>query len=191
MSRKTPNLEPLSSEQMKAEQMEKQNSRIYKIEADEHRGSELSQLTARIRDELSGEIEKIQLVNGDIQKVKHQVLLYFDACTETGTLPSIIGLSRALGYSRAGLYKYLETYHGTPIAEYLEIVRHGISDALDSASLYNNVNSIVAIFIQKSIHQRIDRAELVVSQPTNDNPLGALIDEEELRRRYLGAVPED
>ena len=183
-----PNSPPMTAEQMQEMQTEKRGTKIYKQISDKHKQQELSRISARIGAEL--DTEKISLVGGDMTRIKEQVNAYFAACSETGTLPSATGLARALGHSRSSLYKFLDLHGNTPIGEYLTITRDAISDALDTAALQNCVDTTTAIFIQKSIFYRIDRSELFLKTEPPPHPLDNLTSEEDLRKKYLAAVPE-
>ena len=180
--------EPMSTEAMIAMQQEKTGTKFYKAESDEHRREELAQLTERIGRELHA--AKIPLVNGDLEQVKRQVDAYFSACTRTGTLVTMTGLSRSLGHSRANLYKFLDTHSQTPIAEYLALVQDAVEDSLDCAGLANAINPTFAMFLLKSVHRRVDRSELFLKTEPPPDPMGELTSREELMAKYRAAIPE-
>jgi len=149
----------------------------------------LTSLSKMIQDDLST-IEAISLVNGSLETIKERTIEYLQVCSSVGTMPSILGLARCLGHSRQSLYKFLNEHPQTPIAKFLEIVRDSISEMLDSAALTNCVNPVAAIFVLKSIYQRIDRAELTINRGTatydGDEDAVTL---EELRAKYMQSIP--
>ena len=156
---------PTSYDDMFNEQLEKRQSKIYKEKSLELRSGELSALANRLNKEIANTDNRLDITNLD--QVKVQTNKFFTACAATGTLPSFLGLCRAFGYSSQRVYKTMETRPDSEVTEYLQIVRDAISDGLDAAALGNNVNSIVAIFIQKSVHSRREGIELIAVQPVN------------------------
>ena len=190
--RKTPNKEPMSVDEMALMQEEKRGSRIYKEVSAEHRREELSKLASRMRKELI-EVEKIELTTISVSDLKRLVSDYLLACERSGTLPSILGLCRSMGYSRSALYKYLNTHAHTKNAEFLEIAKDTMAEMLDVAALQNLVNPIVSIFILKSIFERTDKAELLIRPLQPESPLGPPMtpeEEEALYAKYRAAIPE-
>ena len=180
---RTPKNNPQSYDDMLAEQKERRgNNKIYKIESSEFRRSELSQLTERVMNELAENVNREKIPLTDFEAVQKQTLLYFSACRDAATIPTILGLSRSLGYSRAALYRHIETHAGTDTAEWLELTRDALSDALDIAALENNINTICAIFIQKSLFNRRESVEII---PVQNNDLTPTMSVEEIQKQYL------
>jgi len=175
---------PATKDEMTEIQEKKSSSKIYKEISSEHRKAELSALAGRLGREVK-KPETLCLTTCSIDDLQDQVQVLFDACEETGTLPSVIGLARCLGYSRSGLYAFLDTQAHTENAKYLEIVRDAISDGLDSACLANAVNYAYGIFVQKSVHLRVDRSELFIETPQYDDPAGPVLSHDEIVQKYL------
>jgi hypothetical protein len=180
--------QPMNKEEMIAMESKRSGNKLYD---DGTRKANLATLSNRIHHDLSIDREKIKLVGGDLEIVKAQTLAYVRSCEAACVLPSFIGLSRALGHSRTSLYRFLELHPDTQIAEFLEIAKDAIADALDSAALDYSVNTIAAIFVLKSIHDRIDRAELRLTPPIPDNRLKATETVEQIQAKYLLCSPEE
>jgi len=179
-----PNFPPMTDDEMLEQEAERSGNKMH-VNA-----SNLSVLTSQALTSLQGEREKLPLVNGDLNEIKEQAFRYIKACETAGTIPTIQGLSRSLGHSRTSVYQFLDIYPNTPIAEFIEQVRDCFSEILDLAGLNNKVNPVYAIFCQKSLFGRIDKAELYINPPPNPNPLGETLSIEEIRKKYL-AVPLD
>ena len=64
---------------------------------------------------------------------------------------------------------------------------------LDSAALTNSVNPVAAIFVLKSIYQRIDRAELHLTTANRRIYSGDedALTLEELRAKYMQSIPSE
>jgi len=181
MSGKPKNL-PLDHDGMYRMEKAKRGNRLYN---DESRRASISAISGRMTEELSRDVEKIQLINGDLDVIKSIAITYVSACARAGTLPTFIGLSRSLGHSRTHVYRFLEKHAHTPIAEFLEIVRDSIAEALDEAALNDSVNYIHAIFILKSIHDRVDKSELRLQALPPENPIGVIPNFDEIQAKYL------
>jgi len=177
-----PNKYPQTFDEMVESESKRAGNKLYD---DGSRKANLAALSSRMHDDLSVEREKIQLVNGDLETIKKKALEYIKSCAAVGVLPSFIGLCRGLGHTRSSLYRFLELHPGTQVAEFLEIVRDSIADMLDTAMLDYNVNTIAAIFILKSIHDRIDRAELRLQPAPPVDPAGPVLSHEEIIAKYL------
>lgn len=152
----------------------------------------VSDITGRIHSELE-DLQKIPLTDGNIDEIKQQIFLYFKVCSQCGTVPTLNGMSRALGHTRESLRKYCAQNSHTEIADFIEICRNAIEDALDVAALQNSVNCISALFILKSVHSRIDKAELhLTTQPESIlRPVPTLEQLEADMKQICLAFPED
>jgi hypothetical protein len=191
MSR-TANKLPQTLEEMKISQERRSESRLYSRETGEYHKQELADITGAARERIKKvtSSEKINLTTTSVHEVSRQVDKYLTACKETQTIPSVIGLASALGYSRRGLYWFLEHNPKSEVAEYLETVRDEFSSILDEAALKGAVSAIPAIFIAKSLYGRKEAIVLepaLTNQQTDDD-----YDADAIRQRYLtdsGVVP--
>ena len=178
---------PQSEAEMGAEMLKaRSTSKIYKVQSDEHRADVTKTLVARRAMELSdAPNKKIEL--GDTEAVKAQTLLYLKCCSDTGSIPSFMGLARALGFSRRALYDEIEQRRNPATAQWLELARDTFSDILAESALTNSCNSVFAIFCQKAQYQWRESIE-IVARPAE--PLGATPqDVSNIAERYAASLP--
>lgn len=169
-------------EDVKANKAEKNHH--YKVQGDKHRAEVLGALVRRSAAQLD-EADKRKIPLSDTGAVKAQAMLYLKACEQVGAFPSIVGLSRALGYTRRALYREIDERSFPDTANFLELFRDTCSDILSESALANNANTIAAIFIQKAVYGLRESVEIVAKV---DNPLGGNIDPEQIRKQ-IEALP--
>lgn len=155
-------------------QEQRSGSRIYKQISDEHKKSELSTLTECAASRIKAMVDqgRLELTTASIDDVANQIDLYFQCCAKTSTIPSFECLAHALGYSRSGLYYFIDHNPNSPIKELLEATREEIASVIDGGALLGNLAPAPAIFILKSIYGRREQIELIASQ--KESPLGTV-----------------
>ena len=160
--------------------------RPYKVESDEHRSEVLSAVVKRSTAQLA-EADNRKIPLNDVEAVKAQAFAYLRICEAVGAFPSVIGLSRALGYSRRAIYDEIDHRANPATADFLEMFRDTCADILSESALANNCNSIYAIFYQKAVHGFRESVEIVAKV---DNPLGDAANPEQIKR-LIEALPAD
>lgn len=168
------------------EKRQKKKNNLYKVQADEHRGEVLADIVRQGAQELVETVARGKITLSDTDAVKRQTMAYLAVCEKAGSLPSIQGLARSLGYSRQALYDVIESRNTPETADFLELCRDMFSDMLSQAALSNNVNFTYAIFIQKAIHQLRESVE-IIARPAA--PLGESVDASTLAEKYRNALP--
>lgn len=177
---------PQTPEEMKQELTAKrQTSKLYKVQADEYKASAVGAIINQTAAQLEQSERKGQIALSDVEAVKQQTFEYLRVCESSGTFPSMSGLARSLGYSRRAIYDLIDRRHVPATADFLERCRDSFSDILAQASLQNNCNSIVSIFLQKAIYGMRETVELAISPP---NPLGESTDAAQVKR-LIDALP--
>ena len=149
-------------------------------------GSEKVQsIVTSIGAEIITEREKINI--NDLKAVKDVVETYLSSCARTGVLPSKIGLSRALGYSRVALDKHVKSHEGTASATFLQNCFDAFAEMLTMASLTGACHPIVGIFIEKAIYGLRENDALPEAPVT-----GVLSDADaaEIAQRYLDILED-
>ena len=71
----------------------------------------------------------------------------------------------------------------------LQQMKDIVADTLETGALNRNIDTAMSIFVLKNDH---DRADMVRIEPiTKSDPLGELVDPEELRRRIESNLVDD
>lgn len=125
--------------------------------------------------------EKIHLA--DAPALKEATLKFLDCCVKTSTLPTVSGLSRSLGHTSASVYDYMRRNADSQSGIWLAMFKDLCSDCLEKSALTNNINTIMAIFIQKSRYGLQEHNELTINTGNHD-PLGSVIDPAEIAEKY-------
>lgn len=121
-------------------------NRLYSRTAD---GAEVvNALTARLAAELANPPKKIDL--RDAEMVRAVAVKYVEACSHAGTIPSRLGLCRAMGISRQAVDRFIRYHPQEPSVETLRVIFDGFADTLHSAALTNACHPIVGIFTLKA-----------------------------------------
>ena len=110
---------------------------------------------------------------------------YIESCKRAGVVPTILGLSAALGYSRKTVWQYITQHPESRSAQYLDALRSAFAAVLAQLGLTRNTSEAVSIFLLKNSGQGLtDKTELDISAH-QESPLGEKISTEELKRKYL------
>ena len=126
---------------------------------------------------------KIDLDN--LAAVEATATRYIESCKRAGVVPTILGLSAALGYSRKTVWQYITQHPESRTAQYLDALRSAFAAVLAQLGLTRNTSEAVSIFLLKNSGQGlVDRAEIDLAA-RQESPLGEKISTEELKRKYL------
>ena len=126
---------------------------------------------------------KIDLDN--LAAVEATATRYIESCKRAGVVPTILGLSAALGYSRKTVWQYITQHPESRTAQYLDALRSAFAAVLAQLGLSRNCSEAVSIFLLKNSGQGLtDKTELDISAH-QESPLGEKTSTEELRRKYL------
>lgn len=126
---------------------------------------------------------KIDLDN--LAAVEATATRYIESCKRAGVVPTILGLSAALGYSRKTVWQYITQHPESRSAQYLDALRSAFAAVLAQLGLTRNTSEAVSIFLLKNSGQGLtDKTELDISAH-QESPLGEKTSTEELRRKYL------
>ena len=157
--------------------------KLYKAQADEHKAEALQKdITTKTALLCNATAQKAVNFN-DLEAVQERTLEYLNACANTGSFPSMMGLaSYGFGVSRQALYWHLKNHPETETARFIDRVRDLIADVLSSAALQRNADSIMSIFILKNGLGFSDRVEI---EPIPQQMEERQFDKAELLKRYL------
>ena len=137
------------------------------------------------RESLMAQRQKIDL--DSIDDVRQRTDDFFRACEDAAVVPTFLGLCVSFGYSREGLYRYLRVHSNSETAQFIELVRETLADALIASSLTRTTDAATSIFALKNLHGFSDKIE-VAPVVEKSGPLGELQDKKELEARILGTV---
>ena len=166
--------------------------KIYKAQADQYKGDQLKDdidtHVERLRE--SGIREKIDFTN--FEMVKDRTFQYLNACASAKIYPSVMGLaSLGFGVSRQALNRWVSNNNESRTAQFILEVKDVMADILTNAALYRNADAAMAIFQLKNHFEHSDAVRIEIPQ---ENPLGQVVDKEELERRIAADyadLPED
>ena len=112
-------------------------------------------------------------------------------CAQAGTIPSKIGLARALGMSRRTVDYFLERHPEHPTAELLELAFDAFAEAMSTAALAGSVQQVYAIFLSKALYKFEDTVTVKAVPP---DPMDTKSSAAEIMARWkdsLDMLPED
>lgn len=128
-----------------------------------------------------GKINRVDL--NDLMAVREAADKYLTACKLAAVVPSISGLSAALGYSRQWICKIAEKQ--TEVGHYMSALFASISSCLEQMSLMRQTDAATSIFLMKNgsvgMTDRLDVTAQAVTDPAEPRELTA----DEIRERYL------
>ena len=175
-------------EMVEAGAEQKRQSKLYRAESAEFVDERLSALVGKTAAELATAAEAKPVSLTDTEMVKKRTILYLKACEMSSSFPSVAGLARSMGLSRQALYDCLWRRSPPKTAEWLELCRDSFSDILAEASLRNDCNGVVSIFLQKALYNLRETVEIVAK---TEEPLGTVPDQKSLEDRIMGSVVVD
>lgn len=128
--------------------------------------------------------KKIDLSNPE--EVKRTAVDYMQACSLSGTIPTMTGFAAAAGYSRQGLYNYLQR-NDTRSAQLIKRLRTSWTNILMQSGLAGITRDSVTIFLMKNTGEGLsDRMDFTFDQkPVEKYASG---DPEEIARKYLAGM---
>lgn len=154
----------------------------------QHRGNIDPELTKEIGAELLYWYSKPKAVTDD--EIAERLAEYFERTLGQGRLPTVEGMSLALGYSRETLWRWENGAEGSTPARRTLIKRAKELIAAYDANLVaeGKLNPVTYIFRSKNYYGMKDQQEHVI---TPNNPLGDASSPEEIKKRLEEGIPED
>lgn len=166
-------------------------SRLYKAQADEHKGDVLAADLERSILEMQEADRRGPIDWNDLEQVKSRTYDYLTACATSQVFPSMMGLSiYGYGMSRQAVNKYLIKYPDSPAAKFVSMVKDLIADTLSNAALFRNADPVSVIFQLKNHFDHSDKVQ-IEPVPQSADLLAPVTDPEERRRRIEAAVVDE
>ena len=157
---------------------------IYKAQSGEYQEEKLKTLITANIQQVAEFATKERVSLSNLDEIKARSIIYLRACEETGTFPSSLGLARSLGYTARGLKEWQYKHPDDETSIWLEMFGETCADILSQSALKNNANSIVTIFLNKSLYGFRETSELVVT-PNRISDSESNYSVDEIRERYL------
>lgn len=156
--------------------------KLYKSPSGAHKTAEIQKNIAEKTGFLYESSKRRPVDLNSLEDVQNRTREYLDACTETGTFPSLMGLAAyGFGMSRRTLYWHLKNHPETESSRFIDRVRDLIADVLASAALNRHADNVTSIFVLKNGLGFSDRLEVEPVTPQKDeNAYSA----EDLMKRY-------
>ena len=162
---------------------------IYKAESDRLRAEAVGR-------DLEGKILLLQDVESrgrvnmqDTDAVKEVAADYMERCRAGGLVPTVMGLSAALGVSRQWLNRFCSENPSHPTTRFIEVLKEVFADCLTQAGFGRYISESLSIFILKNTASMADKVELEAS--ANTAPLGESISQEPSEEPVARAVVLD
>lgn len=163
----------------------KQGNRLYNQVSAELKAQQFDAIIGQQMDLLAGVRKDGKIDLNDMTAVEATATRYIESCRRACVVPTILGLSAALGYSRKTVWQYITQHPGSRSAQYLDALRSAFAAVLAQLGLSRNCSEAVSIFLLKNSGQGLtDKTELDISAH-QESPLGEKISTEELKRKYL------
>ena len=173
-------------EEMTAQMQEaKQGNRLYNQVSAELKNQQFAAALDQQIELLAGVRKDGKIDLDNLAAVEATATRYIESCKRAGVVPTILGLSAALGYSRKTVWQYITQHPESRTAQYLDALRSAFAAVLAQLGLSRNCSEAVSIFLLKNSGQGLtDKTELDISAH-QESPLGEKISTEELKRKYL------
>ena len=114
---------------------------------------------------------------------------FFQVLSETGELPSVEKMALALGTTRQSIWNWENGIKCSPARQQMIKQAKEMLAAMDADLVSNNkIPQVTYIFRAKNFFGMKDQTDVVI---TPNNPIGAEVPEEELRKRIAGDVVID
>ena len=130
----------------------------------------------------------------DVQAVRAVSETYTTRCADIGVLPNLEGLAAALGYSRRGVYDFLERHGNTPTAEFIDRLRTLWAGMRQMAADRGAVDATMSIFVllNSSLgYSNQHTVEVVQPRNTLDDSDGVSLEERKRRiNTFIESLPD-
>ena len=147
------------------------NKKLYKVASDEYKGEILANDIINRATDLIKSQERGKVNFNDLEDVEGRAYAYLQACADSQTFPSVMGLAvHGFGISRQALNQYITRNPDSRATDFINRVKDVIADILTNASLNNNANAVQAIFQLKNHFDHSDKVEI---QPIPADPLSS------------------
>ena len=164
---------------------------VYKQKAGEYVDDKTKKIMSAQRQMFETSIDNQKVSLNDVETLKSRMLAYLQACEDTATFPSSLGLARSIGYTDRALRMWREKKPDSETSRLLGMFNDLCTDVLSQSALRNNANSIFSMFMCKALYGLRDTTEVIVTPRTDDFASESEYSVDEIRRRYVIDAPDD
>lgn len=182
MTGRKPNNLPMTTTELAVSMQDDKRSKLYRTETMAANDARITELIENVRDGMRNVADPAQKVSlSDTSRVQQITLDYLQACSNLSTLPTMSGLAKALGMTRAALYDHMRRHPHSETTAWLEDFSDTAGEVMMQAALSGSVQQIPAIFIAKARHGYKD--VLTVETPSAMRELSD-VDTEAIAAKY-------
>lgn len=164
---------------------------VYKQKAGEYVDDKMKEIMSTQRQSFETSIENQKVSLNDVETLKSRMCAYLQACEDTATFPSSLGLARSIGYTDRTLRIWRTKKPDSETGRLLEMFNDLCADVISQSALRNNANSVFSIFISKALYGLRDSTEVIVTPRTGDLAGESEYSVDEIRRRYIVDSSDD
>ena len=131
---------------------------------------------------------RVNLMNA--AAVEEEIAEYLSACELHGQIPTLLGLSVSMGYSRRNLYSFMANHAQEESAKLLDSFRSASASIIAQASMGRTIDNATSIFLLKNCGQGLnDRQEVEITRGEDPIPRRSI---EDIVSKYeaMGGLPD-
>lgn len=150
----------------------------------------IASIVAQHRQALTKNSNRTRVDLTDAAAVEAEIEDYLHACEEYGQVPTLLGLSVSMGYSRRNLYTYMANHAETESAKLIDNFRSASASIIAQASMGRTLDNATSIFLLKNCGQGLnDKQEVEITRGLDPVPRRSA---EEIMRAYeaVGGLPD-
>lgn len=147
----------------------KESNKLYKRASaypeisDAIRAEKISAAVSQHREMLHNFNRRVDL--RDVEAVKDAVDRYMQSCEASATVPTFLGVSSFLGYSRSGVYAWMARNTDSETTAFLDAFRSTSAAIIAQGSLTRSLDNASSIFLLKNSGQGLsDKSEIELSR---------------------------
>ena len=150
----------------------KQGNRLYNQVSAELKTQQFADALNQQMELLAGVKKNGKIDLDDLAAVEATATRYLESCRRANVVPTILGLSAALGYSRKAVWEFITRHPESRSAQYLDALRSAFAAVLAQLGLSRNCSEAVSIFLLKNSGQGLtDKTEIDLAAH-QESPLG-------------------
>lgn len=174
---------PQSFSEMVDAGKKRKTSKAYREESSEFVDMSIRSLVKMSAEQLAEVADKrgtILLEN--TQDLIKSTIIYMEACAESAVVPTLLGLATSIGYSIDAFLFFKKTHPEHETTKWLNLCKDKFANMTVIAGEKNFGNSIMYMFVLKSMYGFVEKTAFEVSTPTD--PLGGQQSPSDIAAKY-------